>query len=46
MSTKKVKPSVEDLSISFKTQHGILQAVRNLSFELYEGETLLCWRVR
>lgn len=40
MSTKKVKLSVEDLSISFKTQHGILQAVRNLSFELYEGETL------
>lgn len=31
---------VKDLSISFKTQHGILKAVREISFDLYKGETL------
>ena len=32
--------NVEDLIISFKTDHGILKAVRNISFDLYKGETL------
>lgn len=31
---------VKELSISFKTQHGILKAVREISFDLYKGETL------
>jgi oligopeptide transport system ATP-binding protein len=31
---------VKDLSISFKTQHGILKAVREINFDLYKGETL------
>ncbi len=31
---------VEDLIISFKTDHGILRAVRSISFDLYKGETL------
>ena len=31
---------VRDLSISFKTDHGILRAVRGVSFDLYKGETL------
>ena len=31
---------VNDLSISFKTDHGILHAVRGVSFDLYRGETL------
>ncbi len=32
--------SVENLVISFKTDHGILRAVRDVSFDLRQGETL------
>lgn len=31
---------VENLNISFQTRKGVLQAIRNLSFELKQGETL------
>lgn len=31
---------VKDLVVSFKTDHGILHAVRGVSFDLYRGETL------
>ena len=31
---------VKNLKISFKTDHGILKAVRNISFDLERGETL------
>ncbi len=31
---------VKDLAISFKTDNGLVRAVRNINFELYEGETL------
>ena len=31
---------VNDLKVNFKTYAGIVQAVRGVSFELYEGETL------
>jgi oligopeptide transport system ATP-binding protein len=32
--------SVKDLAISFKTQYGILHAIRGVTFDLYKGETL------
>ena len=38
MAEKKLQ--VKKLQISFKTQAGILKAVRNISFDLYKGETL------
>lgn len=31
---------VKDLAISFKTQYGILHAIRGVTFDLYKGETL------
>ena len=31
---------VKDLAISFKTQYGILHAIRGVSFDLFKGETL------
>jgi len=31
---------VQDLAISFKTQYGILHAIRGVTFDLYKGETL------
>jgi len=31
---------VRDLKLSFKTQYGILHAIRGVSFDLYKGETL------
>ena len=39
MAIKK-KLAVRNLQISFKTQGGILKAVRGINFDLYEGETL------
>lgn len=39
MSQDKVL-SVNDLAINFKTDNGILKAVRDISFDLYKGETL------
>ncbi len=34
------KLEVKNLQISFRTQQGILKAVRDISFDLYKGETL------
>ena len=34
------KLEVKNLQISFRTQGGILKAVRKISFDLYKGETL------
>ena len=32
--------SVKDLKVSFKTDEGLVHAVRGVSFDLYKGETL------
>ena len=37
---KQVKLSVNNLKISFRTDAGKVQAVRDISFDLYKGETL------
>ena len=37
---KEIKLSVNDLKVSFRTDAGKVQAVRNISFALYKGETL------
>ena len=34
------KLEVKDLQISFRTQNGTVKAVRDISFDLYKGETL------
>ena len=38
--SKEVKLSVNNLKVSFRTDAGKVQAVRNISFDLYKGETL------
>lgn len=40
MDNKEVKLSVNNLKISFRTDAGKVQAVRDISFNLYKGETL------
>lgn len=40
MEKQEIKLSVHDLKISFRTDAGKVQAVRNVSFDLYKGETL------
>ena len=37
---KEIVLSVKNLSINFSTDHGYVQAVRGVSFDLYKGETL------
>jgi oligopeptide transport system ATP-binding protein len=37
---KEVKLHVENLTVSFRTSQGMVRAVRDVSFELYKGETL------
>ena len=40
MEQKEIVLSVKDLVIHFSTDHGYVQAVRGISFDLYKGETL------
>lgn len=40
MEDKNVVLSVKDLKVNFSTDHGYVQAVRGVSFDLYKGETL------
>ena len=40
MENKQVVLSVKDLRVNFSTDHGYVQAVRGVSFDLYKGETL------
>lgn len=40
MDEREVKLSVKNLKISFKTDAGKVQAVRDINFDLYKGETL------
>ena len=39
-NNKEVILSVKDLYVNFSTDHGYVQAVRGVSFDLYKGETL------
>jgi oligopeptide transport system ATP-binding protein len=40
MEERKLKLHVEDLAVSFRTNQGLVHAVRGIGFDLYEGETL------
>ena len=40
MEDKQIILSVKDLRVNFSTDHGYVQAVRGVSFDLYKGETL------
>ena len=40
MMNKEIKLSVNNLKMSFRTDAGKVQAVRDISFDLYKGETL------
>ena len=40
MEEKEIVLSVKDLKVNFSTDHGYVQAVRGVSFDLYKGETL------
>ena len=40
MENQEIVLSVKDLRINFSTDHGYVQAVRGVSFDLYKGETL------
>ena len=40
MDNREVKLSVNNLKISFRTDGGKVQAVRDISFNMYKGETL------
>jgi len=40
MNNKEIAVEVKNLSVSFKTNQGMLKAVRDVSFNLYRGETL------
>ena len=37
---RQVKLAVDNLKVSFRTDGGLVQAVRDISFDLYKGETL------
>ncbi|MBO4703299.1 MAG: ATP-binding cassette domain-containing protein [Bacilli bacterium] len=40
MENKEIVLSVKDLRVNFSTDHGYVQAVRGVSFDLYKSETL------
>ena len=40
MENKEIVLSVKNLKVNFSTDHGYVQAVRGVSFDLYRGETL------
>ena len=40
MENKEIKLTVNNLKVSFRTDAGKVQAVRDISFDLYKGETL------
>jgi oligopeptide transport system ATP-binding protein len=40
MENKQIVLSVKNLRVNFSTDHGYVQAVRGVSFDLYKGETL------
>lgn len=35
-----------NIAVTFKVEHGTVEAVKDISFQLYRGDDRHCWRIR